>query len=314
MSAGEHRKELSGGFRRTTNNRMEILAVIKALEALNHPCRVTLHSDSRYVVNSMKKGRVKEWLEDRDDFVNIDLWQKLVALCGIHVVDFQWVRGHAGNPGNERADQLAVEAAQAKELPIDEVYEALNEVFDPSSLYQPQAGSGPIEISNPLVVRVYICGSAIGNPGPGGYGVVVCQGEQNRELEGGYRYTTNNRMDILGAIKALESLEQSSRVEIRNGNGYLVDAISKGWVLNWQKRGWVGEKRKPTPNRDLWERLLSLLTQHMVICHWSPEVKETPEYIRSTRLAESIARRKSLPPDEFYEAETGRTSRSGRPR
>ena len=132
MLAGGRRKELSGGFRLTTNNRMEILAVIVALEALNQPCRVTLHSDSRYVVDAMAKGWARKWRANgwmrnkRERALNPDLWERLLDVAAWHEVDFRWVRGHAGVRDNERADRLAVGAAQGKGLPPDEVYEAEN--------------------------------------------------------------------------------------------------------------------------------------------------------------------------------------------
>ena len=130
MFTGDSRKELSGGFRHTTNNRMEILAAIKALEALNRPCQVTLHSDSRYVVDAIAKGwarkwRAKGWMRNKNESaLNPDLWERLLALVEKHDVDFRWVRGHTGVTENERADRLAVSAAQGADLPPDEVYEA----------------------------------------------------------------------------------------------------------------------------------------------------------------------------------------------
>lgn len=124
---GRARKELSGGFRRTTNNRMEICAAIRALECLKHPCIVTLYSDSQYVVNAMTKGwalrwQAKSWRRKSTRVPNSDLWQKLLDLCTQHTVDFRWVRGHNGNPENERCDQLATAALQAPDLPEDEGY------------------------------------------------------------------------------------------------------------------------------------------------------------------------------------------------
>ena len=127
---GEHRRELSGGYRRTTNNRMELMGPIKGLEALNQECRVTLHSDSQYVVEGIEKGWAKRWRGNdwmrnkREQAVNPDLWSKLLDLCETHEVEFRWVRGHAGDPENERCDQLAVQAAHKKGLPADEGYES----------------------------------------------------------------------------------------------------------------------------------------------------------------------------------------------
>lgn len=129
LQYGEHRRELAGGFRRTTNNRMELTAVIKALEVLKEPCDVTLFSDSRYVVNGVSKGwargwRAKAWRRARGEVVpNWDLWQQLLDLCSRHRVTCEWVEGHAGHVENERCDVLAVLAAAGPELAIDAGYE-----------------------------------------------------------------------------------------------------------------------------------------------------------------------------------------------
>ena len=130
MQYGEHRNELSGGFRKTTNNRMELYAVIEGLQALNHPCEVTVFSDSKYIVDAVNKGWAERWQANgwkrnkRERALNPDLWAKLLKLLNTHEVSLQWVKGHAGNPGNERADALAVAASQADDLAIDEVYES----------------------------------------------------------------------------------------------------------------------------------------------------------------------------------------------
>ncbi len=125
-----HRKELSGGFRRTTNNRMEILAAIEGLQALKKPCRVTIFSDSQYLVNAIEQGwarrwQAKGWWRNKDErALNPDLWERLLKLCEVHDVKFQWVRGHAGRKENERCDELARSAAQGPDLAVDEVYES----------------------------------------------------------------------------------------------------------------------------------------------------------------------------------------------
>ncbi len=133
---GEHRKELSGGFRLTTNNRMEMLACIVGLRTLNDPCVVTLYSDSRYVINSMTKGWARRWKKndwerkdwrnpeaEPEEVPNADLWEQLLELCDRHKVRFNWVRGHAGNTENEHCDQLAGAAAMGFDLAVDSVYE-----------------------------------------------------------------------------------------------------------------------------------------------------------------------------------------------
>ena len=109
-----HEKELSGGEANTTNNRMELTAVIVGLEALKEPCKVTLTTDSKYVADAITKGWAESWQQngwrkaDKKPALNADLWEKLLTLLDIHDVTFVWIKGHAGHPENERCDQLAV--------------------------------------------------------------------------------------------------------------------------------------------------------------------------------------------------------------
>lgn len=125
---GSHRKELSGGFRQTTNNRMEIYAAIQGLEALKEPCRVTLYSDSEYLVKAMTAGWAKRWKakgwmrNSKEPALNPDLWERLLGLCAIHQVTFNWLRGHTGIPENERCDQLALQAQRRPDLSEDAGY------------------------------------------------------------------------------------------------------------------------------------------------------------------------------------------------
>lgn len=120
---GEHKKELSGGEPETTNNRMELMGVITALQALKRPCTVQLYTDSQYVVNAIEQGWAKKWRENgwmrnkKDKALNPDLWQTLLELLEVHQVKFHWVKGHAENPYNNRCDELAVaESRKYKEM------------------------------------------------------------------------------------------------------------------------------------------------------------------------------------------------------
>jgi len=123
------RIEASGGFRLTTNNRMEIYAAIKGLELLKKPCKVALYSDSQYLVNAMMAGWVATWQKkgwwrsNKERAVNIDLWERLLPLCETHQVEFVWVRGHVGNKENECCDKLSCAALRRANLPADEGYE-----------------------------------------------------------------------------------------------------------------------------------------------------------------------------------------------
>lgn len=125
---GEHRKELSGGFVETTNNRMELLAVILGLEELRYPCKVQLYSDSKYVVDAVEKSwlvswEAKQWTRGKNQpLLNVDLWKRLFLLLKKHEVSFHWVKGHANNLENERCDFLATQAILNRMLKIDENY------------------------------------------------------------------------------------------------------------------------------------------------------------------------------------------------
>ena len=126
LRSGKHYKELSEGFRKTTNNRMELLAVIKGLEALKTPGQdVMIFSDSKYVIDSIEKKWIAGWLKKGfQGKKNKDLWLRYLDVSKQHKVKFTWVRGHAGHPENERCDELAVSAYKQKNLLIDSVFEA----------------------------------------------------------------------------------------------------------------------------------------------------------------------------------------------
>jgi len=123
------RAEVSGGYRLTTNNRMEILAAIAGLELLKQPCKVTVFSDSQYLVRAMSEGWVAAWKSrswwrtNKERPENVDLWQRLDRLCETHQVEFRWIQGHAGHPENERCDRLSMAALRQAGLPVDEGYE-----------------------------------------------------------------------------------------------------------------------------------------------------------------------------------------------
>ncbi len=129
---GEKIRELSKGYRLTTNNRMELQACIAALGAIKSPAAIVLHSDSKYVINGITKGWAKKWRANgwmrtkSDPAQNPDLWERLLELCDYHDVQFVWVKGHAGIPGNERCDALAGAAATGSKLAVDREYEKSN--------------------------------------------------------------------------------------------------------------------------------------------------------------------------------------------
>ena len=150
-------------------------------------------------------------------------------------------------------------------------------------------------------VTIHTDGACIGNPGRGGYGVVLQFGEQRKELSGGYRLTTNNRMELMGPIKALQTLKQSYVVILYSDSRYVVDAIEKGWVERWRAKGWMRNKKDRAVNPDLWECLLNLCSEHEVEFRWVRGHAGNPDNERCDQLATQAARRKDLPIDGGYE-------------
>lgn len=159
-----------------------------------------------------------------------------------------------------------------------------------------------------MTVTIYTDGGSLGNPGPGGYGVVIIDGGKHMELSGGYRLTTNNRMEILGAIKGLEALSRPSEVVLYSDSKYLVDAISKGWALRWKASAWMRNSKEKALNVDLWKKLLPLCEKHQVTFQWVKGHAGNTENERCDRLSRQAAGEPNLPPDPGYMASAGQTS------
>ena len=134
-------------------------------------------------------------------------------------------------------------------------------------------------------IKIYTDGACTGNPGPGGFGVVLLSGSTRKELSGSFFDTTNNRMELYAVIAGLEALKRPCTVELYSDSAYVVNSVSKGWVYDWQQRGWRRKDRKPTPNVDLWERLLPLLEKHDVSFKWVKGHADNPHNNRCDFLA-----------------------------
>ena len=117
-------------------------------------------------------------------------------------------------------------------------------------------------------VTIYTDGACSGNPGPGGWGAILCYNGAEKELSGGEAMTTNNRMELTGVIEALSALNEPCTVELYSDSKYVVDALSKGWARAWREKGWIKADKKPALNVDLWEKLLQLCQTHELHCHW----------------------------------------------
>ena len=157
-------------------------------------------------------------------------------------------------------------------------------------------------------VKIYTDGACVGNPGPGGYGVVLKYGKGRRELQGGYRLTTNNRMELLAPIEGLSALKEKCRVTMFSDSRYVVDAMAKGWAKKWQAKGWMRNKKDKAINPDLWARLLSLSDEHEVEFKWVKGHAGNIENERCDELAEQAARQPNLIVDRGYEASLASTN------
>ena len=138
-------------------------------------------------------------------------------------------------------------------------------------------------------VELYTDGACKGNPGPGGYGAILVYGGAEKEFSGGEALTTNNRMELLGAITGLAALKEPCEVVLTSDSKYLVDAVNKKWAVGWHKKGWKKGDGKPALNIDLWERLLDLLEIHRVTLVWVKGHAGHPYNERCDRLAVSEA-------------------------
>jgi Ribonuclease HI len=150
-------------------------------------------------------------------------------------------------------------------------------------------------------VVLFSDGACLGNPGPGGYGVILAYGEHRRELSGGFRRTTNNRMELTAAVKGLEALKERCAVRLVSDSEYLLNAIAKRWVFGWRSRGWRRAAGKIVPNADLWDQILKLIEFHEVSLEWVEGHSGHPENERCDRLAREAASGTDLPPDIGYE-------------
>jgi ribonuclease HI len=151
-------------------------------------------------------------------------------------------------------------------------------------------------------LEVWVDGACSGNPGPGGYGIVFKAGDEKKAASGGFRLTTNNRMEILAVILALEALPRKARVIIHSDSRYVVDTMEKGWAKRWKANGWMRNKTEGAVNTDLWERLLGLCERHQVEFKWLRGHNRQVENEQCDSMAHAAAQGMALPPDPGYES------------
>lgn len=160
--------------------------------------------------------------------------------------------------------------------------------------------------SNPLppqkvgAITIYTDGGCLNNPGPGGYGVVMFDGNQSKELSGGFRLTTNNRMELTACIVALKAIPENSSVVLYSDSKYVVHGITKGWAERWRANAWMRTKHDPAVNPDLWEELLELIESRHVQFKWVKGHVGIKENERCDALAKEAMSQKRLPKDKGY--------------
>ncbi len=242
-------RELSGGEPRTTNNRMELTAAIRALEELPPEAGVALHTDSIY----LKKG-ITEWLprwvargwrRRTGTLQNEDLWRRLAEVVAERPVSWHWVKGHAGHRHNERADELATAAIRTR------------------------SGKRPTSPAADLQVLLRVSGGGDG----GGWAAIVRGAGDERLLTGSVAGVSANELDLVAAAEVLESLPDGASVALHTASDYLRNGATR-WLEGWRKKGWTTQAGTPVRNRRAWERLAKALARRRV--EW-PSIKgETP--------------------------------------
>ncbi len=259
-------REISGGEPQATNNRMELTAAIRALEALKRPCRVRLFTDSLYLRKGITEWlpgwRTRGWRRKTGELQNEDLWRRLAELIERHEVRWDWVRGHAGDKWNERADELATREIRRR-----------------------RAGESAAAVPAAAEADVFLRVSCAGRRG--GWAALVRHGGAETVLSGGLAATTANQLDLLGAIAALEKLPRGISVAVHTGSDYLRNGATR-WLASWKRRGWKTQEGQPVLNRVLWERLEAAMAARRV--SW-PEVKgrEVPELKELGKVAKEAS-------------------------
>lgn len=261
LQSGGHEKVLTGNDPETTNNRMELQAAIAALQAIKRPSTIEFHTDSEYlrqgITQWIEKWAANNWQLKRDrPVLNADLWQILWPLVKQHDINWHWVKGHAGDAGNERVDQLARQARLA---------------ITPAA-----------QLSDDIP-RLYLRASCKGNPGPGGWGAVLEHQGETEQASGAALATTNNRMELTAVIEGLLLLPPGSSVQIFTTSDYLFQGATQ-WIHGWRRRDWQKKDGQPVANADLWQAL-DQLSKNYAIRWLNAKGQDNPALAEAGKLA-----------------------------
>jgi len=262
---GTYEKELHGGEAETTNNRMEMRATIEALAELTRPCRVNMHTDSEYlqkgITEWLPRWQAHKWRTSRKRPVaNQDLWRKLAAAMKPHSVRWHWIKGHSGHPLNERADSLARAAIARTEFQQPDIQ----------------------------AVHMFTGASCNGPRGPGGWAVVMRQGDEISTLTGRESKTTANRLQLLAAARALSAAQQGQRIHLYTPSHYVQRGATL-WIHAWRQRDWKTRAGQPVKNSDLWQEITAACTANEVRWHLHKSDARALESTQAHRLAYEAA-------------------------
>lgn len=260
LRSGPHEKVLTGHEPRTTNNRMELQAVIAALTALKKPSHVILHTDSTYVQKGvteyLERWKAKHWqTADKKAVANQDLWQALDEALQRHQIEWVWVKGHAGDPLNERVDRLAVSMIPRSALPLDDAQ----------------------------AIHIFTGVSCSG--ATGGWAAIIRHGDTRQELSGHEDETSANRLHLLAAQKGLEAAPTGSIVHVYTPSDYAAQGATQ-WVKNWVAQDWRTKEDQPVKHREVWQAIVAASQGRQVKWH---SLKDEVRPLESQQ-AEAIAR------------------------
>lgn len=261
LKFGSHVKELTGAEPETTNNRMELRAAVEALSALQQSCRVDLFTDSSYlqqgILDWLPNWQAKGWrTSDKTPVKNRDLWEQLADLKSKHQITWHWLKGHAGDPLNERADRLATAMIPSLKLPV--VDSSFTNIF-------PGVSS---------------------NGQSGGWGVVIRLGEWVEEFSGFVPQTTSNQLLLVATLAGLKNASAERPIRVYTAAEYLYRGATQ-WVTRWQSNGWRTKEGALVKNKENWQALI----ENGRGVHWQFVKGEMPsELIRAAELATEALR------------------------
>jgi ribonuclease HI len=204
-----------------------------------------------------------------------------------------------------QAQVMGFKGAVYKGFPTREEAEAWikNPTYSPSAKKYKNKVNATTAESSPKKgeITIYTDGGARYNPGPGGYGIVIVYDDKQEEYSGGFRLTTNNRMELTACIVALQKLKYRDKpISLFSDSSYVVNGITRGWARNWRKKGWIKSDKQPAINPDLWGMLLDLIEQLDITFHWVKGHSGNPLNERCDELAVAASKKENLPEDKGY--------------